>query len=130
MPPISIAGKPQIVSPDNMAGSLLMVPLNEAPGTDWLRHLKLPADNITVEDTALRIPMTEVVRANVGTFLDRLDTAIAKANEVAAQEAERSRQALEQHRKHAKQEKENLTSDLDAWWDEKALVIHLASKDD
>lgn len=96
-----------------------MVPLNEAPGADWLRHMQMPADNITVEDTAFRIPMTEAVRANVGTFLSRLNAAISKANETAAQEAERSREVVERHQKQAKQAKEKMTADLDAWWDEK-----------
>lgn len=58
MPPISVKGKPQIIDPPNMIGSLLMVSLSEAPEESWLQHMQWPADDITVEATAFRIPMT------------------------------------------------------------------------
>ncbi len=119
MPPILISGKPEIVDPPDMVGSLLMVPLNEAPEAGWQRFMEWPTDNITVEGTALRIPMTAPVRANVGAFLSRLEAAMAKANDIAAQQAERGRQVAEQHQKQANLAKEKMATDLDAWWSEK-----------
>lgn len=99
-----------------------MVPLGKAPEESWLRHMQWPADDITVEGAAFRVPMTGDVRANLGSFLDRLDAGISKANDRAAEETERQRVESERHQQKVKLAKEKMAADLDTWWDEKRTI--------